>query len=142
MYNRRQFLHQLTIGAAGVALFPQLAFGQNDAWSTEYPKILERIKSPKFPKRSFSILKFGAKAGGTFDCRAAINKAIDACNKAGGGTVVVPAGEFLTGAIRLKSNVNLHVSKGATLKFATDPKAYLPVVHARWGGMVLLQLSP
>src|SRR5688572_31378217 len=129
MINRREFLRYMAIGGTGVALFPHLAFGQKDPWQHEYPKILARIKPPKFPKRSFSILKFGAKAGGTFDCRAAINKAIDACNKAGGGTVVVPAGEFLTGAIRLKSNVNLHVSKGATMRFSTDPEAYLPIVH-------------
>ena len=83
-----------------------------------------------------------AKAGGEIDNREAINKAIDAASKAGGGRVVVPAGVFLTGAIRLKSNVNLHVSKGATLKFATNAKAYEPVVHTRWEGMELMHLSP
>ena len=56
--------------------------------------------------------------------------------------MIVPAGVFLTGAIRLKSNVNLHVSKGATLKFSMDPKAYLPVVHTRWEGMELMHISP
>lgn len=76
------------------------------------------------------------------DCREAINRAIEACNKAGGGRVVVPAGEFLTGAIRLRSNVDLHISKGATLKFATEAKAYLPIVHTRWEGMELMHLSP
>ena len=143
MFDRREFLKSIVVGSAGAALFPSLAFGQGaDPWTTEYPKILARIKPPKFPKRDFSILKYGAKAGGTFDCREAINKAIDACSKAGGGRVVVPAGEFLTGAIRLRSNVNLHISKGATLKFATDPKAYLPLVHTRWEGMELMHLSP
>src|SRR5687767_12323864 len=142
MINRRQFIKDLTIGSAGIALFPQHAFAHHDPWQDEYPKILARIKPPRFPKRNFSILKYGAKAGGTVDCREAINKAIDACNKAGGGRVVIPAGEFLTGAIRLKSNVNLHVSKGAILKFSTDPAAYLPVVHTRWEGMELMHLSP
>jgi polygalacturonase len=56
--------------------------------------------------------------------------------------VLVPAGEFLTGAIQLKSNVNLHVSKGATLKFSMDPKAYMPLVHTRWEGMELMHISP
>src|SRR5687768_10628741 len=143
MFNRREFLRSIAIGSAGAALFPSLAFGRSaDPWAIEYPKILARIKPPKFVKRDFNILKYGAKAGGTFDCREAINKAIDACSKAGGGRVVIPAGEFLTGAIRLKSNVNLHVSKGATLKFSTDPAAYLPVVHTRWEGMELMHLSP
>jgi len=140
--NRRDFIVNFSIGAAGLVLAPKIAFGQADAWTTEYPKILARIKAPKFPKRDFSILKYGAKAGGIFDCRAAINKAIDAANKAGGGRVVVPAGIWLTGAIRLRSNVNLHVSKGATLKFATEASAYLPVVHTRWEGMELMHLSP
>ncbi|MFL6468398.1 MAG: glycoside hydrolase family 28 protein, partial [Pyrinomonadaceae bacterium] len=131
-----------SVGAAAIALAPKLAFGQSDPWKTEYPKILSRIKPPKFNKRQFDILKFGAKSGGQFDCRDAINKAIDECSKAGGGRVVVPEGIFLTGAIRLKSNVNLHVSKDATLKFSTDPKAYLPIVHTRWEGMELMHLSP
>ena len=142
MINRREFIKALALGSAGVTLFPHLAFAHDDPWQHEYPKILARIKPPKFPKRNFSILKFGAKAGGKVDCRQAINKAIDACSKAGGGRVVVPAGVFLTGAINLKSNVDLHVSKGATLKFSTDPKAYMPIVHTRWEGMELMHLSP
>ncbi|MEQ1604099.1 MAG: glycoside hydrolase family 28 protein [Pyrinomonadaceae bacterium] len=142
MHNRREFIKTLAIGAAGIAVFPALTFGQADPWKTEYPKILARIKAPTFKKKDYDILKFGAKAGGQFDCREAINNAIDACSKAGGGRVVVPAGEFLTGAIRLKSNVNLHVSKGATLKFSMDPKAYMPVVHTRWEGMELMHISP
>ena len=142
MQTRREFIINFSIGAAGLALAPKLAFAQSDAWKTEYPQILARIKPPTFPKKDFNILKFGAKPGGTVDCREAINNAIDACTEAGGGRVIVPAGEFLTGAIRLRSNVNLHVSKGATLKFSTDPKAYLPLVHTRWEGMELMHLSP
>ncbi|HLA96216.1 MAG TPA: glycoside hydrolase family 28 protein [Pyrinomonadaceae bacterium] len=142
MQNRRDFIKAFGVGAVGIVVFPQLAFGQTDPWKTVYPEILARIKPPKFPKRDFSILKYGAKSDPAFDCREAINKAIDECSKAGGGRVVVPAGVFLTGAIRLKSNVNLHVSKGATLKFSTDPKQYLPIVHTRWEGMELMHMSP
>lgn len=142
MTDRREFIKMFGVGAAGFAIAPNLALGQVDPWATEYPKILARIKPPKFPKRDFSILKYGAVAGGTVDCRGAINKAIEACSKAGGGRVVVPAGVFLTGAVRLRSNVNLHVSKGATLKFSTDPKGFLPLVHTRWEGMELMHLSP
>ena len=140
MLNRREFIKDLIITSAGVAVLPQLAFAQSDPWKTVYPEILARIKPPKFPKRDLLITKFGAKAG--TDATAAIKKAIEACAKAGGGRVVVPAGEFITGAIHLKSNVNLHVSKGATLKFSTDPEKYLPIVHTRWEGMELMHLSP
>lgn len=143
MQSRREFIFNLGFGAAGIAIAPSFAFSQGaDPWKTEYPKILARIKAPTFKKRDFSILKYGAKAGGEIDCREAINNAINAASKAGGGRVVVPAGVFLTGAIRLRSNVNLHVSKGATLKFATNAKAYEPVVHTRWEGMELMHLSP
>ena len=143
MINRREFIRDLALTTAGLVILPKVAFSQStDPWKTEYPKILARIRAPKFPKRDFLITKFGAKTTAGFDNREAINKAIDACSKAGGGRVVVPAGEFLTGAIHLKSNVNLHVSKGATLKFSTDPNAYLPIVHTRWEGMELMHLSP
>ena len=142
MYDRREFVKVLGLGVAGLALFPQNAIGAADPWRTEYPRILARIKPPKFPKRDFNILKFRATAGTMGDNRAAIQQAVDACSKAGGGRVVVPAGDFLTGAIRLKSNVNLYLAKGATLRFSTDPKAYLPVVHTRWEGMELMHLSP
>ena len=142
MTDRREFIKLLGLTSAAFAVSPQFALGQADPWKTEYPKILARIKAPKFPKRTLSILKFGAKPGGAVDCREAINNAIAECNKAGGGRVVVPAGEWLTGAIRLRSNVDLHVSKGATLKFSTDSKAYLPIVHTRWEGMELMHLSP
>jgi polygalacturonase len=54
----------------------------------------------------------------------------------------VPKGEWLTGAIHLKSNVNLYVSKDATLKFSTNPIDYLPIVHTRWEGMELMHISP
>src|SRR5262249_39843075 len=76
-------------------------------WS-QLPAILARIKAPTFPKREFQITKYGAATDGS-DSTAAIAEAIDACAKAGGGRVVVPAGEFLTGAIHLKSNVELHL---------------------------------
>lgn len=142
MHNRREFIKSIAIGTASLAVFRGVNFGQADAWTTEYPKILARIKPPTFKKKDFSILKYGAKPGGEYNSRNAINKAIDVCSKTGGGRVVVPAGVFLTGAIRLRSNVNLHVSKGATLKFATDAKQYLPVVHTRWEGMELMHLSP
>jgi polygalacturonase len=106
------------------------------------PSILARIKPPKFPARDFPVTDFGARAGGDFDNTEAIRKAIEACNRAGGGRVVVPAGVFMTGAIHLKSNVNLHVSEGATLRFSTDPAKYLPLVFTRFEGTELMNYSP
>ncbi|MBQ0895726.1 hypothetical protein KBX37_21945 [Micromonospora sp. U56] len=76
------------------------------------------------------------------DCTAAIRAAISACHDAGGGRVVVPAGRFATGAVHLLSDVNLHLTAGATPEFNRDPSAYLPVVHTRYEGVELLNYSP
>lgn len=104
----------------------------------DLPRVLARIKAPTFPARDFPITDYGAKPGA--DASAAIRAAIEACNKAGGGRVVVPPGEWLTGAITLLSKVNLHVSKDATLKFSTNPKDY-PIVLTRWEGVELMGYS-
>jgi polygalacturonase len=155
MTERREFLKHMILGGTAAFVAPSLfaardAFGSvltepradaADAWA-QVPQILKRISAPRFAKRDFPITKFGAVAGGTTDSTEAIRKAIEACSKAGGGRVVVPAGTFLTGAIHLRSNVNLHVSNGATLKFSQDPKAYLPLVFSRWEGMELMNYSP
>ena len=72
----------------------------------------------------------------------AINKAIIACTEQGGGIVVVPNGVFLTGAIHLKSNVNLHLEEEATLKFSQNDSDYLPLVFTRWEGTECYNYSP
>ena len=102
------------------------------------PAILALIKAPEFPAKDFPITDFGAQPGA--DASKAIAAAIAACNQAGGGRVVVPAGEWLTGAITLKSNVNLHVAKDATLKFSTNPADY-PTVFTRWEGVECMNYS-
>ena len=88
-------------------------------WDTDYKLIEQNIKAPEFANRSFLITKYGAKTTASArQNQTAINKAIAACSKAGGGRVVVPAGKWNTGAITLKSNVNLVIEKDATLLFA------------------------
>jgi polygalacturonase len=131
LLTRRDFLW--STGAAYAALtFPPRKSAS--AWDA-VPEILKRIRPPVFPKREFNITKYGAAADGSKDCSAAIRDAILACNNAGGGSVMVPAGDFLTGAIHLRSRVNLHLSKGATLRFSPDPSLYLPEVYTRWEGV-------
>jgi polygalacturonase len=112
-----------------------------DPWDA-VPQFLARIVPPRFPSRDFDIASYGAKGDGPTDCTSAIREAIAACHNAGGGRVVVPAGRFLTGPVHLRSNVNLHVSAGATLAFRTDPAAYLPPVLTRWEGMEMMGYSP
>jgi polygalacturonase len=83
----------------------------------------------------------GAIADGITSNTEAFSRAIDAAHRAGGGRVVVPAGRFFTDPITLKSNVNLHVSEGATVLFSTAPADY-PIVFTRWEGVELMNYSP
>ena len=93
------------------------AFDMDKAFK-EAKKIEKEIKRTKFPKRTFSIVDFGAKPNQQdAPCHEAINQAITECSLAGGGMVVVPAGVFYTGPITITSNVNLHIAEGAVLKF-------------------------
>lgn len=73
------------------------------------------------------ITAYGAVADTTRLSTSAIQSAIDACNAAGGGEVLVPAGDWKTGSIFLKSNVTLRLENGATLYGSTDIKDYIPV---------------
>jgi polygalacturonase len=112
-----------------------------DPW--EYAREIEKnINPPAFSEEVYSIIDFGAKNDGATDCSQAINNAIDKCSMEGGGKVIVPKGKYLTGAIHLKSNVNLHISEGATLLFSKNKDKYLPVVMTRFEGMECMNYSP
>lgn len=95
------------------------------------PFYMPPMGRPKFGDCVVSITEFGAKADGKFNCRAAINRAIEACSKAGGGRVRVPAGQWFTGRIELRSGVELHLEKGAELHFSGELEDYLPAVFCR-----------
>jgi polygalacturonase len=107
------------------------------------PFEMPAIKIPDFSNcKKLSIVDFGAIKGNKEKTSKAINKAIDKANKMGGGIVVIPEGEWLTAKIHFKSNVNLHLNKGAVLLFSEDPKDYLPAVHSTWEGYECLNYSP
>src|SRR6266498_2311877 len=138
-----------TVGAGPVVAAPtatgpaldELAADGGGPWD-EVPRILRRIRPPVFAGRTFHITRFGAVGDGTTDCTEAFRQAIAACHDAGGGRVLVPPGAFLTGAIHLRSDVNLHVTEGATIRFSPDPASYLPVVLTRWEGTECYNYSP
>ena len=122
-------------------LLPAMAMA-DDAWNTTYQQIEQSIKAPEFANRDFVITKYGASTKATAaKNQKAINKAIAACSKKGGGRVIVPAGTFNTGAITLLSNVNLVVEKDAVLQFVFEPNLY-PIVPTRWEGIDCWNLSP
>jgi polygalacturonase len=126
-FSRRDFM-KLAVALPFSPLARQVRAA--DPWD-DAAAILRRIKEPVIPNRDFDAGRY-----------ASINEAIEACNKAGGGRVVVPAGERETAPIRLRSRVNLHLPAGAVLKFTTDPKRYLPVVPTRWEGTELMNYAP
>ncbi|WP_375418264.1 glycoside hydrolase family 28 protein [uncultured Hymenobacter sp.] len=86
--------------------------------------------------QTYSIKTYGAVADGKTLSTTAIQKAIDACHRAGGGTVDVPTGTYLTGTISLKSNVNLHLETGAVLLGSpniNDYRAYTLPKYPEYG---------
>ncbi len=80
----------------------------------------------------FNIVDYGARKDGTTRATGAIRAAIQAAKAAGGGTVYIPAGTFVTGPIELVSNLVLHIEAGATLRF---PAELVPFTRGRHQGI-------
>jgi len=91
---------------------------------------LARAETP--PPATFNVNDYGAVADGK-TMTAALQRAIDACAKAGGGRVVIPAGVYLTGPIHLASNVDLHVEAGAIVLFSRSISDY-PLIYRDFNG--------
>jgi polygalacturonase len=81
---------------------------------------------------TFNVRDYGATGNGTTKETSAIAKAIDACTRAGGGTIYFPPGRYLTGAITLKSNMTLEVDAGAAILGSGEPADY-PLRESAWG---------
>jgi polygalacturonase len=92
------------------------------------------IQKTSFKTDTLNIVNFGAKSDGVTLSTIAINNAIVACSKKGGGVVLIPKGFWLTGPVELKSNVNLHLQKNAILQFSSDFSQY-PLVASNWEGL-------
>jgi polygalacturonase len=152
--SRRQVLiGGLSVAGAAVAMpvLAQTAFAGSTAaaravvsaddlpWP-EAKAIVAATKLPDIPDVSFDVTKYGAKNDGKTDNTAAFAAAISAANAAGGGVVNVPSGTYVTGAIYLKSKVNLKLN-GATLKFSGDASKY-PTVLTRYEGIECMNRSP
>lgn len=93
---------------------------------------------PDFPGKTVFAKDFLEKGESLY----AIQRAVNACSEAGGGTVVIEAGEWLTAPVHLSNNIHLHLEKGANVRFCTDHVAYLPVVFTRWEGTECYNYSP
>ncbi|WP_197528202.1 glycoside hydrolase family 28 protein [Posidoniimonas polymericola] len=143
--NKQMLIRRLRTSSWLLATLPLVALSAATC-SADSPwdraaELLQQIQAPEFPDRTFNITDHAAKTGG--DSRAAIQEAIQACHDAGGGRVVVPTGEWrVDGPLHLLSNVDLHLERGATLRFSNDPNDYLPLVLTRFEGTELMNFSP
>ena len=124
-----------------MVFFPLIALA--DGWNeAEYRAIERSIEQPKIAKCTVVITKFGAKTtASAVQNQQAIHRAIAYLAKQGGGKVVVPAGNWQTGALRLASGIELVVSKDALLQFVFDRSLY-PLVKTSWEGMMCWNYSP
>jgi len=113
---------------------------ETDPWK-RMELIIKGIPQTQFLAKTYSIQNYGAVADGKTLNTEAFRKAIKACTENGGGKVVVPSGKYLTGAIHLENNVNLHLEDNAEILFSTDPKNY-PLVHTSFEGTELINYSP
>ena len=107
-------------------LVPTLLFGSCWLRAAE-------ASAPPAPVAAFNVRDFGATGDGRTKDTAALQKALDACTAAGGGTVVVPAGVYLTGSVVLGANTTLKLERGASLVGSPDIGDY-PLVNVRWEG--------
>jgi hypothetical protein len=106
------------------------------------PFPMPAIPLPVIPKTTFDIRQYGAVSGGMVKNTDAIAKAIAAASAQGGGRIVFPKGQWLTGPIHLKNRVALQVDKGAEVLFSQEIADYLPPVFTRWEGTECMNLSP
>ncbi len=179
--SRRNFMQAVSaMSAAGVGFTGGVSFAQGSAKSGPWDQaqaIIDRFAKPlQFRDQDFNITAYGAvackvaaiKAWVAFverdtinspvadspDCRPAITKAIAECHKAGGGRVLIPAGNwYCAGPIVLLSNVHVHLQAGAQIYFSNNPADYAKygdhdcgkngkLVMTRWEGNDLLNFSP
>ncbi|MDE5749281.1 MAG: glycoside hydrolase family 28 protein, partial [Duncaniella sp.] len=120
------------------ALFSLLALAETPA-KPDFVDDVIGMEAPAFPDRTLNITRTGARRGRP--ATSAIQKAIDRISAQGGGIVIVPEGEWLTGRIELKSNVNLHLDDGAVLVFSGEIADYLPAVASRYEGTDIRSLG-
>ncbi len=112
------------------------------AWGL-LPRTLERIQPPFIQDSVFLITDYGAQNDSTLDSHRAIYDAIVACNRAGGGRVVIPKGVFLsTSPIKLRDNVELHLADSARLVFEFSREKFSPLDRVRYDGILVWNYTP
>ena len=105
-------------------------------------QVIQSVPTPKFIDKIYNVLDYGASPDGVKFNTEVFVKVIKVCSENGGGRVVVPKGKYLTGAIHLDDNVNLHLEEGVEILFSTNTKDYYPLVPTSYEGVELINYSP
>ena len=108
--------------------------GEWDAYYEGVPFETLPVVSPQFGNKVVNIVDYGAVGDGFTDNTEAINRAITELSQQGGGRVVIPAGVWFTGAIEIKSNIELHAERNALVIFNDDPQVY-PIIDTSFEGL-------
>lgn len=101
--------------------------------------IAGKLRTKKMPD-FVNVRDYGVLGDGKTVETAAIQKAIDACGE--GQTLYFPAGTYMTGAIRLHSNMDVYLCEGATIQGTANPDDYLPRIKTRFEGLTVDSYSP
>jgi polygalacturonase len=107
--------------------------GGGDGKSRDLPFAIPEISLPGIPEYSVNVTDFGAVGDGITLNTNAFAQAVEACARAGGGTVVIPEGVWLTGPIVLRSKIRLHAESGALISFSRSYEDY-PLVLTNYEG--------
>jgi len=113
----------------------QASANEVNRYLSDIPFEMSEIALPKFPERALNVTDFGAIGNGLTMNTTVINDAIKACSQAGGGTVIIPRGLWLTGPLELADNVNLHLQNGALVIFSPNRSDY-PIINLPGKGFV------
>ena len=119
----------LIVSAMGIS-----AQNKYNTYTDGLPFAMNEVKAPVIPDLSVSLTDFGAVGDGKQLCTAAFEKAVANLSARGGGHLVVPRGVWLTGPVVLKSNIDLHLEKGAVIQFAADENLY-PIIETSFEGL-------
>lgn len=106
------------------------------------PAVPAAPSSPVFPATRASLTDFGAVGDGATLNTGAFALALDSLSAKGGGTLVVPPGIWLTGPVRLRSRINLHLEAGALVQFSREHALYPLYVFDARGEKIVETMSP
>lgn len=133
----------LCVGCASTSLQERLDANlpkYDNVGAAVMPEAIAPVQSPYF-EYDFKRPTFPERTDSLYPGEANIQEGIDRLAAAGGGTLVLTEGDYLSGRIELKSNINLHLQEGAVITFKSEIADFLPVVYTRNEGIELYSLG-